>query len=570
MAPWRNPFFAEADSWSEESGLSRPLISAVPFVVNDQYRPLLTHLGAWPKVPLALAEPLIPLLEDMLQDLSILFEMGVSQYTLSHWVMALTDIVDPDFEKSPQNYSYSEWFKAKLGYKIVDKQFYLNKYLTSVWHKPFIAGAKLADAEMSWIYIGLSLISLIEFFMVLAGADPFITPAITFLMGVIWNFNDSAATIPSSWQFLSQGELRLAFVNMLGAAQMTGCTIVAMLAQYTSLSSLAVITSSAIGGLTGFSFAVGMLACYRVEQIKIHKCDQHIEDIQRQLTAIERALKNSSMSASGKVHGLKVNGLDATDDHERLLRRQNVLRKTLVIEKARRENSVRSARAYLACTVVMVAVAVTALVAVSGLSCGGVPLAVLVVLGGVLLTGLLREYWARRVNHVANAKLALTPSTPPAAAVRVSATSIGSPLFNQTGNIDNSLLALPASVSLVDRLQACVDKKAGGWDFTRVVSVKPWAIVYANPVAISFESYLKDLAFKNPTKLSNIVNALELPDVQQRAGAFRVALTENKHVSWCSSETLGAKIMMAYEQTYGAMDHITPVAPPDATPVFLA
>ncbi len=479
---------------------------------------------------------------------------------------SLSDLIDPDCEKEAAEYTFLESIRAAFGQKIVKKTYDLNKRLSTSLARSLQALSGLSETEMSYVWIALGALSAADVAAQFLSGDLLLAPAIALITAIFWNLNDSVATVPSFLQLICQGQWLQASISFVGAAQMAGATIAATLYEYASTSALATIGASGAAILTSGSFAVATIACYLNEEIKVAKCDKHLKQIQAELAKPE-----------------------STDQAE-YARKQRVLNHVLLIETAQRNNCRRNANAYAACAVVMVVVAVVAYIALSGATFGALPAVTVLALLATVAVGSFREGWVRQVDYVTNAKKSLIPLNMPLSPVnschtlnsassdnslkrfclksekentQVSSSetlNLSSSLSNndskdidvitvrilssETITSDSSSLETPVNQhkSLYNRLLAILAEKNSCYDFNKEVHIKTYGFFYPQEKTLTFGAYLKELAYKNPAKLKEIILVLET----KVSGDVQIALAIKQHPYWdllrCKHETLGSQL----------------------------
>jgi hypothetical protein len=243
-----------------------------------------------------------------------------------------------------------------------------NRFLNSATQK--------TNNTITWIYLGLNFIGLVLSIAAIQNLDVgfLAEDTTTTATASSWNYIDTVGSVVTAVRQIYQGEIGLGLANLLSSLQLAGCTITANIAKYTTLLNASTVT---IGGLMGFSFAASMLISCCIELYEVHQSTQRINVLETQL---EKATEPS---------------------------KKCVIQKAILIEKAHRENHLRSAKSWAACAIAMTAVAVITYITLSGLTFGALPAATLLIVAIAFTTGLIRKWWVTRTDHVENVKIAL-------------------------------------------------------------------------------------------------------------------------------------------------------------------
>src|SRR3990167_4108662 len=189
------------------------------------------------------------------------------------------------------------------------------------------------------------------------------------MLNLLWNYFDGTLTLANSVEQIQQCEFIPAALNTLASQQLI---VLTALAQRPEILHIGASTASAF---TGFSFAACAFTSFLIECIAIYKCDKRIEALELKKAV---SLKNR-------------------EDME-----ARALEKSIALEKAIRENYIRNAKSWATCTIVMTVIATIAFLAASGASFGTVPAAILVIALVGVGSGLIRNYWVNKVDHVKN------------------------------------------------------------------------------------------------------------------------------------------------------------------------
>lgn len=361
---------------------------------TDDYAAVLSYFGIkFTDLQNKLDAKQLALVESMLREWSLILKAfpenhELSQYAFINWTNVLANIDDA---------------KRKEAYRL----------LFSNGTRLLEVTASRAESVMAWVYLGLNVFGLVTTLLLtqhvdLGGLD-FITDSTTGMVAnSSWNYIDSLGGFVLGIRQIRRGEYAMGTLNFIAGAQMTACTLAAVIATYAPHVE---ITAAAVSGLMGFSFAVGMAISYAIELLEIEKSKARIK-------ALEMHLATLPLSSPERA----------------------IVKKSLLIEKAICADHKRSAKALLVGTIAMMALAIITYVALSGVSFGALPAATIVLASIALITAIIRKWWVMHVDHVSNAKESLATET-------------------------------DKPQSLFDRLHAAIDNQALGLDFTSEIDI---------------------------------------------------------------------------------------------------
>jgi hypothetical protein len=388
-----------------------------------------------------------------------------------------------DLLPSTSPYTLLNWAEILFNEQDVD----LNHVLTSA-NRLLNDATRKADNAMAMVYLTLNLLGFILSIAAMQNFDAGFLAEDTgsTVTASGWNYIDTTGGLITAAKQLHQGEYVLGFSNLASSLQLAACTISANLAKYTTLINASAATVSA---LMGFSFAACMLVSCCNELYEVHK-------------------------ANNRIDVLETNLRTETDEHKIKL-----LQKTIYIEKAHRENHVRSAKSWAACTIAMTAVAVIAYAALSGLTFGALPAATVIIAAAALLTGAIRKWWVSNDNHVDHVKTAFKSHLPESINEIVARNPLGLKLDLVVTLNENSLFGT---------------KK------------------------LSFKNYLDDLLIKDPNKLEKIVKAIKENNLVE----LQKVLQTQRDTIRISGETRGTQLLNAVLKAQSRSSEVTP--PPAA------
>jgi|GEM_PF-4150220 len=356
--------------------------------------------------------------------------------------------------------------------------------------------AKRADSTSTVLYLILNAVSLGLAFLTnvnlgpIESAKPYLEASAS-PQGAFWNYYDGVMGLGLALRQWKQGEKGMAGANIFSSVQVIAATITAQIGTYAP-TTLA-LSASTITGLMGFSFALSMAISCALELAEVEKCDKRIKSLEKELNVNEKKLENLHISFDEKAQ---------PDVIKRYQERSILIRKSILIEKAKRDNHIRSAKSWAACAFAMTAVAVAAYVGLSAVTLGAVPIATVLIGFVAFLTGVIRKKIVSNVDYVANAQKGLTGEN-----------------------------------SLFNRLNKLIDAKPPIIDFTRAVKID-------GKKDITMKLYLEELIAKDPEKATNLIYALE----NKKMDDFEAHLKKYRWVS--SGMTTGFKIFKALEEKF--------------------
>lgn len=397
----------------------------------------------------------------------------------------------------------------------------LNTVLISEKNRRLNARLNAASMAATYAYAVMTALSAVE----LAVGIPLFT-----IWLQLWNYVDTGECVAEADQQYQQDEIAMARENVFAGGQMvlaTGLVSVKEVSELAGHPLLAALPAVACSLLLGISFAISYGFCWHMEETKVQRSNQEITTLETALEAIEKKIKENKEPI---LLPILTASRDRLDTH-------------LLIAKARRQDQQNSALAFKVCFFAMVAAVAVAYVGLSVLSCGGLPLAMLIVASAIFATSGFRIAYTRGVSH---SDLAQQSLAPPAKPVDAPVSSWGWLYSCFTGNTkpldvpatnDN---ALPQTQpSLHQRLMTCLRQYEQDPGILPIDLNEKVAMPGRNffKATMTLKQYLYDLQFKNPDKLGKLLDCLT---PNYNADAFGQVLAE-KRLYW-PADTLGQKI----------------------------
>lgn len=369
-------------------------------------------------------------------------------------------------------------------------------------------------------------------------------PLFTFWLQ-LWNYIDTGECATEMDQQYHQGEIAMARENVVAGGQMllaTGLVSVKEVSELAGHPALAALPAVACSLLLGISFAISYGFCWHMEHTKVQLSHREIIKLEEALEAIE----NDIISKPENKTALTASR-DSLDTH-------------LLIAKARRQDQQNSALAFKVCFFAMVAAVAVAYVGLSVLSCGGLPLATLIVAGAIFATSGFRLAYTRGVSHSDLAQQSLAPPVKPVTAPVSSRGWLYSCLPGSAKQAieDPLLVAAPVQLPLHQRLMTYLRQYEQDTGILPINLNEKVAMPgsYLFKATITLKQYLYDLQFKNPDKLGKLLDCLTL---NYNAKTFGQILAE-KRLYW-PADTLGQKIfkqLTANQTTSSTLNLSTP------------
>lgn len=312
------------------------------------------------------------------------------------------------------------------------------------------------------------------------------------LFSEVWNSSDSVEGFVEVEQLQQQNKPGLALLGFLGTTQMVLSTLLVGTYQILTAAGEAVLpfTPLICDSLLGFGFALSYVGCWALDYVKMGQ-------MQARIDGLESKIKTNDCPQ----------GVSLED-----------LQRDLVIAQAQYLDSKRSCEAYGYCAVAMMAVAVVTVVALSGVTFGALPAAMVVAAAIAVASASFRTWWVHRTSNQQLAAEALKP------------------LPCETNSHAMASQHTPTA-SLHQRWQAIkrqLNDNAGrflGVDFHQPVKLSFFH------QALSLKDYIDRLQYTKPAKLNALLPCLE----QANKEAFTKALQQKSH-AWDSRDTEGYRI----------------------------
>lgn len=255
--------------------------------------------------------------------------------------------------------------------------------LDSQWRARSDKIAALGNTGMDWLFLGCGVFNTAVGIVALATGN--VAPALQAAqvwVGMGWNYGDGVGGYANAFNQIHYKEYIPAAVNAIASTQLIALTTLSYLATQTLNWG-----ATAAAGLSGFAFAACMFASCLLEIYEIYKCDKNIKKLTEEKKQLEDQ-RTSTPNSSPRGIGSKLTAFE----------------NALALEQAKRRDHVRNAKSWLACGLVMTAIAAIGFIAASGATAGALPaIIVAVTLMGVAV-GCVRKHWANRINYVQKLK----------------------------------------------------------------------------------------------------------------------------------------------------------------------
>lgn len=396
----------------------------------------------------------------------------------------------------------------------------LNTLLISEKNRRLNARLNAASMAATYAYAVMTALSTVE----LAVGIPLFT-----IWLQLWNYVDTGECVAEADQQYRQGEIAMARENVVAGGQMvlaTGLVSVKEVSELAGHPLLAALPAVACSLLLGISFAISYGFCWHMEETKVQRSNQEITTLETALEAIEKNIKENK---DPTLLPILEASRDSLDTH-------------LLIAKARRQDQQNSALAFKVCFFAMVAAVAVAYIGLSVLSCGGLPLATLIVASAIFATSGFRIAYTRGVSH---SDLAQQSLAPPAKPVTAPVSSWSSWIYSclpgsaKQAIEDPLIAAVSVQLPLHQRLMTYLRQYERNPNSSPIDLNEKVAMPGRNffKATITLKQYLYDLQFKNPDKLGKLLDCLT---PNYNADTFGQVLAE-KRLYW-PADTLGQKI----------------------------
>lgn len=234
--------------------------------------------------------------------------------------------------------------------------------------------AELGNKGMDYLFIACNAFNLIAAIITLScSGNPLnLLDIIQDGVNSAWNYGDGLGGFSNACSQFQYKEYVQASLNTIASTQLIILTALANASKNIGL-------SASIGAaFSGFSFAGCMLASFLIECYEVHQCDTRIETLEKAIVDLKNQ-KNTPEQYTSKEKRLK----DA-----------------LTLERAKRNDHIRSAKSWAMCTAIMTGIALIGFFAASGASAGIVPALIIATTALGIGIGLARKYWVESKSEV--------------------------------------------------------------------------------------------------------------------------------------------------------------------------